>query len=73
MEDERTKISQSKDSLQAEIQSIEAKEHTASTPIKVHEFESERWKKDDELRDIEEKELDIEEEGGGTSEVYTGC
>jgi chromosome segregation ATPase len=55
-------IAKQKETLESEIKSIDTSEHKASNPATIHEIESERWKKDKELRNVEEREWHAGEE-----------
>lgn len=69
--DERASIEKRKNIIETEIQALEMQEHKVTDPTEIHKFEEARWKKDKELRGLEEESLIAEEKEASLEESLT--
>lgn len=59
--DERALIGKRGNIIETEIQALETQEHKVADPAEIHKIEEMRWKKDKDLRGLEEESLTAEE------------
>ncbi len=66
--DKKTAINKRKNIIETEIQTLEMQEHKATDATEIHKTEENRWKKDRELRRLEEENLIAEEKESSLEE-----
>ncbi len=66
--DRKTAITKQEGMVEAEIETLEAEEHAATTPEAEHAAEQKRWDKDAELRKLEEEEWDTADKETSTQQ-----